>query len=194
MYDADPIGGRGDGRQMNASEGRHEINFVAGAIARQVDDDDIDGEGFLCGPGVCCESDFEGECRGVVYHDKYFTLQSWSVSSYSIEARRNGDDTTRATGAIRDALTRLLGLENVRVEDATVVAAALTLTESGIELADAMHLSSRPAGGRFVSFDKAFVAREKKAGGERGSEAVGLWELNARPFEPLRDGVGGSDD
>ena len=98
------------------------------------------------------------------------------------------------TGAIRDALTRLLGLENVRVEDAAAVAAALTLTESGIDLADAMHLSSRPAGGRFVSFDKAFVAREKKAGGERGSEAVGLWELNARPFEPLRDGVGGSDD
>ena len=67
------------------------------------------------------------------------------------------------TGAIRDALRRLLGLENVRVEDAAVVAAALTLTESGIDLADAMHLSSRPAGARFVSFEKAFVARAKRA-------------------------------
>ena len=68
------------------------------------------------------------------------------------------------TGAIRDALTRLLGLENVRVEDAAAVAAALALTQSGIDLADAMHLSSRPAGARFVSFDRAFVARAKKAG------------------------------
>ncbi len=68
------------------------------------------------------------------------------------------------TGAIRDALTRLLGLENVRVEDAAAVAAALTLTHSGIDLADAMHLSSRPAGARFVSFDKSFVAPAKKAG------------------------------
>ena len=68
------------------------------------------------------------------------------------------------TGAIRDALTRLLGLKNVRVEDAAAVAAALTLTQSGIDLADAMHLSSRPVGARFVSFDKAFVARAKRAG------------------------------
>ncbi len=79
------------------------------------------------------------------------------------------------TGAIRDALTRLLGLENVRVEDAAAVAAALTLTESGIDLADAMHLSSRPAGPRFVSFDKAFVARAKKSGasGVAGLDAGG---------------------
>ncbi|HXN47353.1 MAG TPA: type II toxin-antitoxin system VapC family toxin [Bryobacteraceae bacterium] len=68
------------------------------------------------------------------------------------------------TGAIRDALRGLLGLENVRVEDAAAVVAALTLTESGLDLADAMHLSSRPAGARFVSFDKAFVARAKRAG------------------------------
>ena len=63
----------------------------------------------------------------------------------------------------------------MRVEDATVVAAALTLTESGIELADAMHLSSRPAGARFVSFDKAFVARAKRAGasGVAGLDAGG---------------------
>ena len=68
------------------------------------------------------------------------------------------------TGAICGALTKLLGLENVRVEDAAVVAAALTLTEGGIDLAEAMHLSSRPAEARFVSFDKAFVARAKRAG------------------------------
>lgn len=66
--------------------------------------------------------------------------------------------------AIRNAFAKLLGLENVQVEDEASVSAALTLTASGIELADAMHLSSRPPGARFVSFDKAFVQRARRAG------------------------------
>ena len=66
--------------------------------------------------------------------------------------------------AIRDAFTKLLGLKNVHVEDESSLAAALALTAYGIELADAMHLSSRPPGARFVSFDKAFVQRAKRAG------------------------------
>jgi predicted nucleic-acid-binding protein len=67
-------------------------------------------------------------------------------------------------GAIRDAFTKLLGLKNVRVEDESSVAAALALTAHGIELADALHLSSRPPGAAFVSFDKAFVQRARRAG------------------------------
>ena len=66
--------------------------------------------------------------------------------------------------AICDAFTKLLGLKNVQVEDESSLAAALTLTASGIELADAMHLSSRPPGAKFVSFDKAFVKRAIRAG------------------------------
>jgi predicted nucleic-acid-binding protein len=66
--------------------------------------------------------------------------------------------------AIRTAFTKLLGLKNVHVEDESSVAAALGLTASGIELADAMHLSSRPPGARFISFDKAFVQRARRAG------------------------------
>jgi predicted nucleic-acid-binding protein len=66
--------------------------------------------------------------------------------------------------AIRDALTRLLGLNNVRAADELSVAAALELTGHGIELADAMHLSSRPPGTLFVSFDQSFVRRAKRAG------------------------------
>ena len=49
-------------------------------------------------------------------------------------------------GAVRAALTKLLGLKNVHVEDESSLAAALALTASGIELADAMHLSSRQIG------------------------------------------------
>ena len=66
--------------------------------------------------------------------------------------------------AIHDALTRLLGLKNVSAEDESGVAAALALTTRGVELADAMHLSSRPAGATFASFDKTFVRRAKRAG------------------------------
>ena len=66
--------------------------------------------------------------------------------------------------AIRDAFTKLLGLKNVHAEDESSVAAALTLTAHGIELADALHLSSRPPGATFVSFDKSFVQRARRVG------------------------------
>jgi predicted nucleic-acid-binding protein len=66
--------------------------------------------------------------------------------------------------AIGDAFTKLLGLKHVEVEDESSVAAALALTARGIELADAMHLSSRPSGASFVSFDKAFVRDARRAG------------------------------
>ena len=66
--------------------------------------------------------------------------------------------------AIRDAFTKLLGLKNVEVEDESSVAAALALTACGMELADAMRLSSRPPGASFVSFDKAFVRDARRAG------------------------------
>jgi len=65
---------------------------------------------------------------------------------------------------IRAAFTKLLGLKNVHAEDESSVAAALALTARGIELADAMHLCSRPAGAAFVSFDKSFVRGAKRAG------------------------------
>ena len=66
--------------------------------------------------------------------------------------------------ATRDAFTKLLGLKNVHTEDKPSMAAALALTVHGIELADAMHLSGRPPGAVFVSFDRSFVRRAKRAG------------------------------
>ena len=66
--------------------------------------------------------------------------------------------------AIRDAFTRLLGLQNVQAEDAPAIADALALTAHGIEMADAIHLTSRPAGTRFVTFDKSFLQRAGRAG------------------------------
>src|SRR5438105_7779093 len=48
--------------------------------------------------------------------------------------------------AICEAFSKLLGLKNVRAEDESAWAAALALAAQGIELADAIHLSSRPPG------------------------------------------------
>jgi predicted nucleic-acid-binding protein len=65
---------------------------------------------------------------------------------------------------IHRALTGLLGLENVTVEDEPAVAAALALNVQGVQFADAMHLSSRPTGATFVTFDRSLVRRAKRAG------------------------------
>jgi predicted nucleic-acid-binding protein len=67
-------------------------------------------------------------------------------------------------GAIRDAFVKLLGLKNVHSEDEASVAAALELVLRGIDFADALHLSSRPPGATFVSFDQTFVRRARRAG------------------------------
>jgi len=75
--------------------------------------------------------------------------------------------------AIRDALTKLLGLKNVQAEDESCVAAALDLAAGGIELADALHLSSRPPNAAFVSFDRSLVRRAKRAGASDVAELAG---------------------
>jgi hypothetical protein len=48
--------------------------------------------------------------------------------------------------------------------DAASVTAALALTKQGFRFAGALHFSSRPHGASFVTFDKAFVRRAKRAG------------------------------
>lgn len=66
--------------------------------------------------------------------------------------------------AIREAFTRLLGLPNVQTEDISSVTVALNLNAQGLDFADALHLTARPHGADFVTFDRAFVRRAKRAG------------------------------
>lgn len=54
-------------------------------------------------------------------------------------------------------LRGLLGLPNVRVEDAGAVAKAMELAGHGLELADALHLVRAPDGAEFVTFDRALA-------------------------------------
>jgi predicted nucleic-acid-binding protein len=65
---------------------------------------------------------------------------------------------------VREAFVALFGLSSVHVEDESEVALALTLVSAGLDLADAMHLASRPPGIAFVTFDKAFARRATRAG------------------------------
>jgi predicted nucleic-acid-binding protein len=67
-------------------------------------------------------------------------------------------------GAVRDALKKTISLPNVGTEDPQAVLSALALAAHGITLADALHLTSTPQGGEFVSFDRAFIRRAKRAG------------------------------
>ena len=66
--------------------------------------------------------------------------------------------------AIHETFTKLLRLGNVHVEDEASVVAALRLSEHGVGLADALHLSNRPSGAAFVSFDQSLVRRATRAG------------------------------
>ncbi len=73
--------------------------------------------------------------------------------------------------AILEALEKLTRLANVRVEPG--VEEALPLARSGVELADAIHLSSRPAGAEFATFDRAFARRARRAGAKGVRELGG---------------------
>ena len=66
--------------------------------------------------------------------------------------------------AIVEALASLPELEHVHIEDEDSVGTALSLMSHGIDIADAMHLASTPAGSRFATFDRDLVRRAKRAG------------------------------
>jgi predicted nucleic-acid-binding protein len=88
-----------------------------------------------------------------------FLEVSWVLTSF-YQYRPDG---------VRKALEDLMGLPNVRVEDESSVVLALELSAQGLDFADALHLTSRPLGVQFASFDQAFVRRAQKAG---AAEAV----------------------
>ncbi|WP_456384945.1 type II toxin-antitoxin system VapC family toxin [Desulfolithobacter sp.] len=60
---------------------------------------------------------------------------------------------------IRQALTKLLGLENVHVNRPENLAEVLRLYGEGLDFADAMHLTASSRYKIFLTFDKAFLRR-----------------------------------
>jgi len=62
-------------------------------------------------------------------------------------------------GEVAAALTRLMGLPNVRCEDEAAVVAALEWATSGLDFADALRLASAASAQTFATFDLDLVER-----------------------------------
>jgi predicted nucleic-acid-binding protein len=63
------------------------------------------------------------------------------------------------------ALSRLLGLADLRVEDAAAVALAVRWYGQGMDFADALHLASSQAAAELVTFDRQLSSRARKIQG-----------------------------
>jgi predicted nucleic-acid-binding protein len=65
-------------------------------------------------------------------------------------------------GAITKGFQKMMGLPNVSVEDQQTVFQAISWYGSGLDFADALHLSSSMKADGFVTFDKAFIKKARK--------------------------------
>jgi predicted nucleic-acid-binding protein len=63
---------------------------------------------------------------------------------------------------VNAALTALLSLENVQVEEASSLFLALDVHAKGVDFADALHLASSHRAESFATFDAGFRTRAKK--------------------------------
>jgi len=61
-----------------------------------------------------------------------------------------------------EALDRLLGLPNVRVENPGAIATALAAAKQGVDLADALHLGRAPEDVEFATFDRALARSARR--------------------------------
>ena len=64
--------------------------------------------------------------------------------------------------AILSGFQKMIGLPNVRVEDQQSVFQAISLYESGLDFADALHLASSMKADKFVTFDNALIKKARK--------------------------------
>lgn len=92
---------------------------------------------------------------GPIWIGKTVLLETaWVLrSAYGLDERK-----------IAETVSRLSTVPGVIVEDESAVLEAMQLVIHGVEFADALHLTSRPAGAGFQTFDEKFVKRAKHAG------------------------------
>ena len=65
---------------------------------------------------------------------------------------------------IQRVLEALCGLSNVQIEERSIVLAALTAYQQGLDFADALHLARANFCSTFLSFDQRLIKRAKAAG------------------------------
>lgn len=68
------------------------------------------------------------------------------------------------TEAVASALTALLGVPSIEVEDRAAVLQAIAWHVAGMDFADALHLAASGTSSAFVSFDRALAKVAKRAG------------------------------
>jgi predicted nucleic-acid-binding protein len=73
--------------------------------------------------------------------------------------------------SINRALSTLVGLEDLTVEDAPAVRTALTWHSAGMDFADALHLASAGPASQFATFDRRLA---KRASALDGAPAIEL--------------------
>lgn len=88
--------------------------------------------------------------QGDIYIGKTVLLETEWVLRFSYELSQS---------AIIAALKKVLGLPQVTAEDSFAVADALTLFESGMAFADALHLASSRDAAQFATFDAQLKKR-----------------------------------
>jgi predicted nucleic-acid-binding protein len=100
-----------------------------------------------------------------VARDLFASEQIWIAKTVLLEAEWVLRSAYRTeAGAVRDALTKTISLPSLTIEDPQAVLSAIALAAHGIDLADALHLTSTPPHSKFVSFDRALIRRAKSAG------------------------------
>ncbi len=62
---------------------------------------------------------------------------------------------------VRPALTKLLGLPNVHVNNPEKLSRVIQLYKTGLDFADAMHLTASLRHDAFLTFDKVFIHRSR---------------------------------
>ncbi len=65
--------------------------------------------------------------------------------------------------AINRALSTLIALENLEVEDGAGVRRAIEWHQAGMDFADALHLASSERAQKFATFDRAMAKRANRA-------------------------------
>lgn len=88
--------------------------------------------------------------QGDIFLPKTVLLETEWVLRFSYQLSRP---------TIVTALKNVLGLAQVKVEDGFTLAAALTLFESGMDFADALHLASSRDAAQFATFDTQLKKR-----------------------------------
>lgn len=96
--------------------------------------------------------------QGAVARDVFESDEVWIGVTVLLEAAWVLQSVYGLTAAeVAKALRGLLGLPNVRVEDAVVIGSALDAASGGLQFADALHLARTPEGAEFVTFDRALA-------------------------------------